>query len=238
MRYFPAIALGVLAIGVWLATSRAAADIVGPAKVVDGDSLEIGSTRIRLNAIDAFEGTQTCGAERWACGAAAAAKLRELIGGDSISCRPVDTDDYGRTVALCRRGAVDLGEAMVASGLAFAYRRYGDRYVAAEDAARAARRGAWQGGFEKPEAFRNEARARPTAQSPSQPRSDRSPAPGFGHRNGCDIKGNLNDRGERIYHVPGSRDYEATRIDESRGERWFCSEADARAAGWRAPRGR
>ena len=40
-----------------------------------------------------------------------------------------------------------------------------------------------------------------------------------------------------IYHVPGSPAYERTKIDEAKGERWFCSEAEARAAGWRAPRG-
>ena len=53
---------------------------------------------------------------------------------------------------------------------------------------------------------------------------------------GCDIKGNINDRGERIYHVPGQEYYHATRISLSRGERWFCSEAQARRAGWRKSR--
>ncbi len=49
----------------------------------------------------------------------------------------------------------------------------------------------------------------------------------------CLIKGNISRSGERIYHVPGGRWYDATRIDPLRGERWFCSEAEARAAGWR-----
>lgn len=53
---------------------------------------------------------------------------------------------------------------------------------------------------------------------------------------GCLIKGNINSRGERIYHVPGSPNYDSTRIDTAKGERWFCSEAEAKAAGWRAPR--
>ena len=50
----------------------------------------------------------------------------------------------------------------------------------------------------------------------------------------CQIKGNIsryND--ERIYHVPGGQYYERTVIDPSNGERWFCSEAEARSAGWR-----
>jgi hypothetical protein len=50
---------------------------------------------------------------------------------------------------------------------------------------------------------------------------------------GCNIKGNISLLGERIYHVPGQEYYPATRIDWLRGERWFCSEAAARKAGWR-----
>ena len=54
---------------------------------------------------------------------------------------------------------------------------------------------------------------------------------------GCLIKGNINREGEKIYHVPGSRSYDETRIDVDRGERWFCTEADALNEGWRAPLG-
>lgn len=53
---------------------------------------------------------------------------------------------------------------------------------------------------------------------------------------GYDIKGNINSKGDRIYHVPDTSSYRATRINESKGERWFCNEAEARAAGWRPPR--
>ena len=53
-------------------------------------------------------------------------------------------------------------------------------------------------------------------------------------RGTCNIKGNIShNSGKRIYHMPGDRDYERTRISTSRGERYFCSEAEARAAGWR-----
>ena len=52
----------------------------------------------------------------------------------------------------------------------------------------------------------------------------------------CRIKGNINTRGERIYHVPSGRFYKQTRIDESKGERWFCTEEEAVAAGWRKAR--
>lgn len=50
----------------------------------------------------------------------------------------------------------------------------------------------------------------------------------------CRIKGNVSiNSGELIYHVPGQLHYDETTIRPEYGERWFCSEADARAAGWR-----
>ena len=57
-----------------------------------------------------------------------------------------------------------------------------------------------------------------------------------GLRLDCNIKGNVSQNtGERIYHVPGQMYYAPTRIS-GYGERWFCSESDARAAGWRKAR--
>ena len=50
---------------------------------------------------------------------------------------------------------------------------------------------------------------------------------------GCVIKGNVAASGERIYHVPGGEYYAVTRVNPAKGERWFCSEAEAREAGWR-----
>ncbi|MER9300199.1 hypothetical protein NKI38_27465 [Mesorhizobium sp. M0621] len=49
----------------------------------------------------------------------------------------------------------------------------------------------------------------------------------------CDIKGNINERGERIDHMPGQAYYSATRVNPARGERWFCSQWQAWWAGWR-----
>ena len=55
-----------------------------------------------------------------------------------------------------------------------------------------------------------------------------------GPANGCKIKGNINSKGEKIYHVPGGRYYDSTQIDLPQGERWFCNERQAKDAGWRA----
>ena len=49
----------------------------------------------------------------------------------------------------------------------------------------------------------------------------------------CKIKGNINRGGEKIFHVPGGQYYRSIKIDRSKGERYFCSEAEARKAGWR-----
>lgn len=59
---------------------------------------------------------------------------------------------------------------------------------------------------------------------------------GGGKLSSCDIKGNVSSSGERIYHAPGQKYYGDTVVSASRGERWFCSEAEARAAGWRPSR--
>lgn len=62
--------------------------------------------------------------------------------------------------------------------------------------------------------------------------------PSSGLDGSCNIKGNVSiGSGERIYHVPGQQDYLSTKISPQYGERWFCTETDALAAGWR-PAGR
>jgi hypothetical protein len=53
-------------------------------------------------------------------------------------------------------------------------------------------------------------------------------------KSGCDIKGNISfNSKEKIYHVPGQNFYNDTKISPQYGERWFCTEAEARANGWR-----
>ena len=200
------------------------ADTSGTATVVDGDTLTIGETRIRLHGIDAPEGQQSCARDGvdWLCGQEAAAKLRELVTGEVVNCSETDQDRYGRTVAVCMAGDTELGAAMVWSGLALAYREYGQEYVRHEDAAREARRGLWAGEFVPPWDWRSGERAPSVI---TERVSD-----------DCRIKGNINSREDRIYHAPGMPSYEQTVITETRGERWFCSEEEAQQAGWRAPR--
>jgi endonuclease YncB( thermonuclease family) len=133
--------------------------LTGTADVIDGDTLELGGTRIRLYGIDAPEMHQRCYDENGtadSCGQIAAAMLRQRIGGGAVACDPRDTDRYGRTVAVCRAGGADLNEWMVENGWAVAYRHYSLDYVAAEDDARARHAGIWAGRFENPRAWRRE----------------------------------------------------------------------------------
>jgi len=214
-----------------LCSCEPATTLTGSATVTDGDSLRIGVTRIRLHGIDAPEGRQSCTRDgrAWPCGAAATAKLKQLVGRQPITCTQTDIDAYGRTVARCSNGTLDLGAEMVLAGLALAYREYGPDYVSEEAQARAAGRGVWAGEFTPPWDWRS---------NPDPVAGSAPAAPASSDAGGdCPIKGNTNRRGERIYHVPGSGSYEQTRIDTARGERWFCSEQQALGAGWRAPRG-
>jgi endonuclease YncB( thermonuclease family) len=133
---------------------EARADLVsGVASVIDGDTLEIHGQRIRLFGIDAPEGGQPCETahgKRWRCGCDAAMALADLIGQSPVQCEPQDIDRYGRVVAVCYYGDLDIGRQMVSSGWAVTYRRYSRAYVRDEDAARLADRGLWAGVFQVP----------------------------------------------------------------------------------------
>jgi endonuclease YncB( thermonuclease family) len=209
--------LAGLALG--LATATAPAE---PVRVVDGDTIEIGGVVHRIHGIDAPEAGQTCaraGGGRWPCGRMAIEALTRIVGTGPVRCAGQGTDSYGRTLSLCHIGGTDVGGMMVDLGLAWSFRKYAHDYDAAEDAAHRSRRGVWQAETEAPWDYR----ARRWAES-----LDSGPP-------GCPIKGNINRDGTRIYHAPWSPWWAKTSIDTRTGERWFCSEGEALAAGWRAP---
>jgi len=204
-------------------TARSADNIVGRASVIDGDTLEIHGTRIRLHGIDAPEANQTCLVKKKPsrCGQQAAKALADRIGQQTVTCDPRDRDQYGRVVAVCSAGGDDLNAWMVISGMALAYRQYSTDYARQEKVATKRKIGVWRGAFVKPWEWR---RGRRLTQD-SDPDNE-----------ACTIKGNITRNGKKIYHVPGGQYYGPARIDISNGERWFCNEADARKAGWRKSR--
>ena len=140
-----------------------AAPIIGRATAIDGDTLDIRGQRIRLHGVDAPESAQTCQNDRsqpYRCGKQAAFALADKIGARPVSCTPKDRDRYGRVVAVCRLGRIDLNGWLVEQGHALAYRKYGTAYSRREARARRAKRGLWAGTFQPPWEWRAQRRAR------------------------------------------------------------------------------
>lgn len=135
--------------------------IYGNPSAVDGDTLDFGGGRVRLFGIDAPERNQTCqrASGAWECGADATALLASLINGQRVQCEQRDTDRYGRPVAVCSAGGIDLSEAMARTGFAIALERFSTDYVATAEQARTARLGIWEGTFQEPAEFRASDRA-------------------------------------------------------------------------------
>jgi endonuclease YncB( thermonuclease family) len=207
--------------------------IVGRASVIDGDTIEISGTRIRLHGVDAPESAQLCqnvDAKGYRCGQKAALALSDKIGTMNVSCEQRDVDRYQRIVAVCSLNGDDLNAWLVQEGYALAYRQYGSDYISEEDAARKTKRGLWAGSFTPPWDWRKGKRDSNTPSPIPETKASST------RQADCTIKGNINQKGNRIYHVQGSRDYERTVLNEAAGERWFCSEREAQAAGWRGKR--
>lgn len=197
-----------------------AADITGRVHVIDGDTIDVGETRVRLHGIDAPERGQPCTTltgQHWACGDWVTQQVRDRFEGAAATCEVLDRDRYGRAVARCYVGGDDMAEVMVREGLVFAYRKYAMDYDLAEKQAFVEDRGIHGFVMQSPARYRETRTVGRLAPDPS-----------------CQIKGNISASGARIYHMPGQAFYARAGIREEQGERWFCSEAQARASGWRA----
>lgn len=171
----------LLLVAAMLAPSVPAQDVSGPARASDGDTLNLTGIPVRLHGIDAPELAQNCTRDgaAWACGREAADRLAGMVAGQSVRCEQRDIDDYGRPVATCRVGGIDLSAAMVDAGLAIALPHFTTAYVANEARAREQRLGLWAGEFERPSDYRAAhptPRARPGPRA-TQRRSISHPAP-------------------------------------------------------------
>lgn len=149
----------VLVLMLLLLSSAALADnFVGQASVIDGDTLEIHGTRIRLWGVDAPESTQLCRGEdssQYRCGSKAANDLDAYIARRPVNCVPLSLDRYGRTVATCSVAGGDLGEWLVSNGLALDWPQYSKgRYGAVQRDAERAGRGLWNGSYVEPWLYR------------------------------------------------------------------------------------
>jgi endonuclease YncB( thermonuclease family) len=138
-------------------TSKPPAPLIGQARVLDGDSIEISGARIRLQGIDAPEWEQTCvdaAGQAWPCGKTAAQELRRHIGARDLTCEPSGFDRYNRILAACfGPDGSDVNAWLVRRGWALAYGG-GRNYRSEQDEAEAAKRGIWAGTFLPPEEWR------------------------------------------------------------------------------------
>ena len=197
--------------------------LTGRITVVAADTLRIGDRVVRLAGIEAPELEQTCttGARRrYRCADAAVTALRRAIGAKDVRCEAKGKDGAGRETASCRAGETDIAARLVREGLVFAETGLLARYGSDESAARAAKAGFWQGEVERPADFRTKAWEAAKKRAPD----------------GCPIKGSVTGEG-KTYVMPWSPGYRAARAQRSRGERWFCTEQEAIAAGFK-PAGR
>lgn len=210
--------------------STSAKGTVRVSRVIDGDTVELASgERVRLIGIDTPESVDPrkpvqCFAKE------AATYTRSLLEGKAVRlvADVEDRDKYGRLlryVHLNDETFVNL--ALVRDGYARVYTyppnvAHAKEFVGAEREAREAQRGLWGNICASPGV--------PTSASEIE-------TPGDGESSGnCTIKGNIGSTGERIYHLPSCPYYAKTRIETEKGERMFCSETEALAAGWRKAR--
>ena len=195
----------------------------GQIKVVDADTIIFNSEKIRLYGIDAPETKQYCyiGNEAWPCGKQATEYLKNLlkdISPPSLYCEISSKDRYGRSIGVCYIEDKNINSNLVESGWALAYQQYSKDYINVEKLASKKKIGIWQGEFIEPWNWRKGMRIKQVKKI------------------GCQIKGNISSNGEKIYHLPNSKNYLKTKISTSKGERWFCSEKEAKANGWRKPK--
>ncbi|MEL6299770.1 MAG: hypothetical protein AAFQ45_14485 [Pseudomonadota bacterium] len=194
--------------------------LTGRASALDGETLRINGHRVKLAGVAAPLRNQVCRnsrGRRWLCGRTARRVLARLVRRETVVCEvPVARDqDAGPRTGTCRIGARDVAETLIARGAVFASSDATRPQAQAEQTAKADRSGLWRGEADRPEQYRETLWARAKRRAPD----------------GCPIKGRRL-AAKRVYLLPWSPQYRRTRVRERRGDRWFCSEDQAIAAGW------
>lgn len=215
----PTVAAPALSRALVASVFRSGSALSGRASAVNGELIRMSGQLIRLAGIEAPEPKQPClkaNGRRWSCGSSAASALERMVRGKSVTCTASGTDDSGRTLATCMASDQDLAAELVRAGHVFADEGLFRTYGAQEDEAKAAKAGLWQGESVRPNAWRERVWEEAKRTAPE----------------GCPIKGIVR-ASDRIYAMPWSSDYRTAKVRTIKGERWFCSEDDARAAGFK-----
>lgn len=223
--------------------------------VIDGDTIKINyegrETSVRLIGVNTPETvdprtTVEC------FGQEASDYLKNLLTNKKVKIETDDTqtdrDKYDRLLRYVYLDGEDVGLGIINNGYGYEYTYnvpYAKQtaYKQAQTDAENNNRGLWADGVcgSNNSDTAEGSNAEPSASggygqqagSESASSGSRSLPSGNTSTSECNIKGNINSSGEKIYHLPGQRYYDSTKIDTGSGERWFCSEGEALAAGWR-----
>jgi endonuclease YncB( thermonuclease family) len=210
-----------------------------PAGGEDADTINIEGKTYRLEGVDAPEADQSClneDGEVYACGRRAWEELKKFIANRPIQCADLRADPaYAKwRIGRCSVDGVDLHHWLVLHGWALNFEPHAKgQFKTDEDDARAGRFGLWKGCFVAPQDFRqwNRRTAKLLGAGCAAGARDKLFPDAAAMPVGCDIKGHYAFRAwpsAGIYHLPACGSYRRTQA-----KRWFCSEAEALAAGFR-----
>ena len=131
-------------------------------KVIDGDTIHIGSKKYRFSGIDTPEMKQTCKKDNQIvmCGVIAKNALVKKINKQQVNCKEEEIDRYKRIVAECFVNNESLSKYLVRNGHAVAYRRYSMKFVEDEDYAKKNKLGLWSMSFDYPWDYRAKLRSK------------------------------------------------------------------------------
>ena len=202
--------------------------------VIDGDTIKMADgEKVRYIGVNTpelkEEGKEGCLA------ASARAANERLVRGANVRMEDdvSDKDRYGRLLRYVWAGEVFINETLVAQGLAHATAyppdtKYQKVFADAEQVARSLKLGMWGN-------LCADAISRPATSSfkTITELSSRLAPSLLPQTSSCNVKANISANGDKIYHLPGCKSYAKTVIREADGEQWFCSEEEARDAGWR-----
>lgn len=211
-------------------------------RVIDGDTIElISGAKVRYIGIDTPE---TVDPRRpVACfGREASEENKRLVLGKTVRLEKdvSEIDRFGRLLRYVYVGEIMVNDYLVRQGFALPVTyppdvKYQDQFREAEVEARGNSRGLWVGC-----PLNNTTNTTNFTNKTIEQNDTQSDIPSVENQNflnsECVIKGNISTSGEKIYHITGCGSYYKTVIDESTGERWFCTEGEAQKAGWRKAR--
>jgi endonuclease YncB( thermonuclease family) len=226
------VAAAVLVWGGWLLVSRTPQlaslphlagltpdTIEGRGVALAGDVLRVRNVVVRLKGIEAPLLSQRCarpGNRRWRCGEASQEALAKALRFGHVRCELRGSDEAGRALGTCTVRGKDLAASLVREGAVFAAGGLLASYRDEEKQAMAERAGLWQGEVERPSEYRAKLWEAAKRTAPDE----------------CPIKGQVSSNG-KYYLVPWSPNYTRAQVRAQRGDRWFCSEREALAAGWK-----